>query len=158
MKIGHGYDVHEFAENRKLMLGGVEIDYPMGLAGHSDADVVLHAVCDAILGALGLGDIGCHFPDTDARYAGISSTLLLAEVCRMMTQHGFIIGNLDVTIVAQAPRLANHIPQMKDIISDHLACPVGDLNIKATTTEGLGFVGARLGIETHAVVVLKSAE
>ncbi|MEM7359231.1 MAG: 2-C-methyl-D-erythritol 2,4-cyclodiphosphate synthase [Pseudomonadota bacterium] len=154
MRIGHGYDVHQLAEDRKLVLGGVEIAHHKGLLGHSDADVVLHAICDAILGALGLGDIGQHFPDTDAEYAGIDSRKLLREVCRLMLERGFNVGNLDVTIAAQAPRLARHLPVMRDNISADLRCSPEQVNLKATTTEGLGFVGREEGIASHAVTIL----
>ncbi|NNC99579.1 MAG: 2-C-methyl-D-erythritol 2,4-cyclodiphosphate synthase [Gammaproteobacteria bacterium] len=155
MRIGHGYDVHRLVKGRKLILGGVEIEHTSGLLGHSDADVVLHAVCDAILGALGLGDIGQHFPDTDQRFAGAASRQLLLEVCALMSNSGFVVGNLDVTIVAQAPRLAIHLALMQKNIAADLQCPLARVNLKATTTEKLGFVGRQEGIESHAVIILK---
>ena len=154
MRIGHGYDVHQLVEGRKLILGGIEIDHAKGLLGHSDADVLLHAICDAIIGALGLGDIGRHFPDTDEQYAGIDSRVLLQNVAALMKQHGFIIGNLDATVIAQQPKLASYISTMEKNIAEDLACSVEHINIKATTTEKLGFAGREEGIEAHAVVVL----
>ena len=154
MRIGHGYDVHQLVEGRKLILGGVHIDHAKGLLGHSDADVLLHAICDAIIGALGLGDIGQHFPDSDEQYSGIDSRLLLAHVTKLMQEHGFQIGNLDATLIAQAPKLATHLPAMKENIATDLACTFSQVNIKATTTEKLGFVGREEGIAAHAVVIL----
>jgi len=156
MRIGHGYDVHCLVDGRKLILGGVEIDHRLGLLGHSDADVVLHAVCDAILGACGLGDIGKHFPDNDAQYDGADSRKLLRRVAQLMQEMDFEIGNLDVTIVAQAPKLANHLKQMTANIASDLNCHNNQINLKATTTEKLGFVGREEGIESHAVVIIKS--
>ncbi|MFT4629105.1 MAG: 2-C-methyl-D-erythritol 2,4-cyclodiphosphate synthase [Arenicella sp.] len=154
MRIGHGYDVHGLCEGRKLILGGVEIEHHLGLLGHSDADVVLHALCDALLGAMGEGDIGRHFPDTDQQFAGIDSRVLLRHVSEMMCQKGFALGNADITIAAQAPKLSPHILAMRDNISADLDCSQSQVNIKATTTEKLGFVGREEGIECHAVVVL----
>ena len=154
MRIGHGYDVHQLVEGRKLILGGIEIDHAKGLLGHSDADVLLHAICDAIIGALGLGDIGRHFPDTDEQYAGIDSRVLLQNVAALMKQRGFIIGNLDATVIAQQPKLASYISTMEKDIAEDLACSAEHINIKATTTEKLGFAGREEGIEAHAVVVL----
>ena len=154
MRIGHGYDVHQLVEGRKLILGGIEIDHAKGLLGHSDADVLLHAICDAIIGALSLGDIGRHFPDTDEQYAGIDSRVLLQNVAALMKQRGFIIGNLDATVIAQQPKLASYISTMEKNIAEDLACSVEHINIKATTTEKLGFAGREEGIEAHAVVVL----
>ena len=154
MRIGHGYDVHQLVEGRKLILGGIEIDHAKGLLGHSDADVLLHAICDAIIGALGLGDIGRHFPDTDEKYAGIDSRVLLQNVAALMKQRGFIIGNLDATVIAQQPKLASYISTMEKNIAEDLACSAEHINIKATTTEKLGFAGREEGIEAHAVVVL----
>ena len=154
MKIGHGYDVHQLVEGRKLILGGVHIDHAKGLLGHSDADVLLHAICDAIIGALGLGDIGQHFPDSDEQYSGIDSRLLLTHVTKLMQEHGFQIGNLDATLIAQAPKLATHLPAMKENIATDLACTFSQVNIKATTTEKLGFAGREEGIAAHAVVIL----
>lgn len=154
MKIGHGYDVHQLVSGRRLVLGGVDISHSKGLLGHSDADVVLHSVCDAILGALGLGDIGQHFPDSEARYQGIDSRELLRHVAALMNQHKYQLGNLDVTIVAQAPRLAPYLTAMQTNIADDLAAPESSINIKATTTEKLGFTGREEGVECHAVVLL----
>lgn len=154
MKIGHGYDVHQLVDERELILGGVKIPHDKGLLGHSDADVVLHAICDAILGALALGDIGQHFPDSDVRYQGIDSRELLRQVYTLMTDKAYQIGNLDVTIVAQAPRLADYLAQMKTNIATDLDTLSDHVNLKATTTETLGFVGQKLGIECHAVVLL----
>jgi 2-C-methyl-D-erythritol 2,4-cyclodiphosphate synthase len=158
MRIGHGYDVHILIEKRKLILGGVPVPHHMGLLGHSDADVVLHAVCDAILGALGQGDIGQHFPDSDAKYKDANSRSLLREVAQLMLQDRYQIGNLDLTIVAQAPKLASYLPLMRKNISADLECPETRVNLKATTTEGLGFVGREQGIECHVVVVLIESE
>ena len=154
MKIGHGYDVHKLVEGRKLILGGVEIAHTKGLLGHSDADVLLHAICDAIIGALGLGDIGQHFPDTDAQYSGADSRVLLRHVVQLMQNKGFEIVNLDSTIIAQAPKLASHLPAMKNNIAADLGCEIDEINIKATTTEKLGFAGRQEGIEAHAVVLI----
>lgn len=154
MKVGHGYDVHQLVEGRKLILGGVELVHSKGLLGHSDADVLLHAICDAIIGALGLGDIGQHFPDTDDKYCGVDSRLLLRHVTKLMQEQGFQIGNLDSTIIAQAPKLASHLPIMKNNIAADLGCAQQQINIKATTTEKLGFAGREEGIEAHAVVIL----
>jgi len=156
MRIGHGYDVHQLVEGRKLILGGVEIAHDKGLLGHSDADVLLHAICDAIIGALGLGDIGKHFPDTDAQYSGVDSRKLLRHVTQLMHSKSFVIANLDATVVAQAPKLASFLIQMKHNIADDLACDVEQINIKATTTEKLGFAGRQEGIEAHAVVLLQA--
>jgi len=156
MRIGHGYDVHQLVAERKLVLGGVEIIHDKGLLGHSDADVLLHAICDAIIGALGLGDIGQHFPDSDNQYSGIDSRVLLRHVVALMHKHGYRIGNLDSTIVAQAPKLSPHLTQMKQHIADDLGCDLLQINIKATTTEKLGFAGRQEGIEAHAVVILES--
>jgi len=156
MRIGHGYDVHQLVAGRTLVLGGVEIPHEKGLLGHSDADVVLHAVCDAILGALALGDIGQHFPDSDDRYAGIDSRELLRQTAEMMIEKSYVIGNLDVSIVAQAPKLISYLPRMQQNISEDLNSDASDINLKATTTEQLGFVGQQLGIECHAVVLLEA--
>lgn len=158
MKIGHGYDVHRLVQGRKLILGGVEIPHHKGLLGHSDADVVIHAVCDAILGALAKGDIGQHFPDTDALYRGISSRKLLLEVAQLMFEQARRVANLDVTIVAQAPKLAGHLLKMRQNIAADLDCAIDRVNLKATTTEKLGFVGREEGIESHAVIILEPAK
>lgn len=155
MRIGHGYDVHQLVEGRPLILGGVTIDYELGLLGHSDADVLLHAICDAILGALALGDIGRHFPDSDAAYAGADSRDLLHRVVTMMTDKGYRIGNLDATILCQKPKLAPHIAAMVENVADDCRAEAGQVNIKATTTEKLGFVGQGEGIAAHAVVLLE---
>ncbi|WP_315443467.1 2-C-methyl-D-erythritol 2,4-cyclodiphosphate synthase [uncultured Selenomonas sp.] len=150
-RFGIGYDVHRLAEGRRLIIGGVDISYEKGLLGHSDADVLLHAISDALLGAAALGDIGKHFPDTDERFAGADSGKLLAEVARLVRAEGYAIGNVDATIVAQAPKLQPHIPMMRDNIAHLLDIPVGDVNVKATTEERLGFTGAGEGMSAYAV-------
>ena len=155
IKIGHGYDVHQLVSGRKLILGGVEIAHDKGLLGHSDADVVLHAICDAILGALALGDIGQHFPDTDSKYEGVDSRNLLKQITALMSSKNYKMCNLDVTIVAQAPKLSNHLSLMRENIASDLKSTIDQINIKATTTEKLGFVGRQEGIEAHAVVLLQ---
>ena len=157
MRIGHGYDVHRFAPDRALILGGVEIPWEMGLLGHSDADVLLHAVMDALLGAAALRDIGYHFPDTDMCYKGISSVKLLEEVAEKLAQAGYRVGNIDATVIAQAPKLKPHIPQMAENIAKALHISVGQVNVKATTEEGLGFTGQMQGIACHAVCLLEEA-
>lgn len=157
MRIGHGFDAHRFKENGRLVLGGVEIDYDKGMAAHSDGDVALHALCDAILGALALGDIGRHFPDNDPAYKGIDSRLLLREVMGKATQKGYRVGNVDLTIIAQAPRLSPYIDQMKRVIADDLEISLEAVNVKATTTEKMGFEGRGEGISVHAVVLLMPA-
>ena len=158
MRIGHGYDVHRLVAKRKLLLGGVEIDYHLGLLGHSDADVLLHAVCDALLGALGMGDIGKHFPDSDAAYAGIDSRKLLREVVCRGLDTGYRVGNLDATIICQRPKLAPHIAAMAQNIAADCQVAAGRINVKATTTEELGFAGRGEGIAAHAVVLLEKFE
>lgn len=155
MRIGHGFDVHRLVPGRKLVLGGVEITHPLGLLGHSDADVLLHAVCDAILGALAAGDIGRHFPDTDPAYSGISSLKLLAHVMELAQRQGYVLGNLDVTVIAQSPKLAPFISTMAENISAVCAADPQRVNVKATTTERLGFEGNGEGISAHAVVLLQ---
>ena len=155
MRIGHGYDVHRLTEGRKLILGGVEIEYEKGLLGHSDADVLTHAVMDALLGAAALGDIGRHFPDSDERYRGISSLLLLKKVAELLEFSGYRVGNIDATVIAQRPRLAPHIENMRANIADALGCGVGRVNIKATTEEHLGFTGDGSGIAAHAVALIE---
>ena len=150
-RFGIGYDVHRLAEGRRLIIGGVDISYEKGLLGHSDADVLLHAISDALLGAAALGDIGKHFPDTDERFAGADSGKLLVEVARLVRAEGYAIGNVDATIVVQAPKLQPHIPMMRDNIAHLLDIPVGDVNVKATTEEGLGFTGAGEGMSAYAV-------
>lgn len=154
MRIGHGYDVHRLADDRRLVLGGVEIPYQRGLLGHSDADVVIHAVIDSILGALGGGDIGSLFPDNDPKYKNIDSTVLLSRVVSMMVIEGYRVGNLDVTIIAQQPKLAAYLYEMRRVMGAILALEPKHLNIKATTEEGLGFTGREEGIAAHAVVLL----
>ncbi|MHB1174149.1 MAG: 2-C-methyl-D-erythritol 2,4-cyclodiphosphate synthase [Sulfuriferula sp.] len=154
LRIGHGFDVHAFAEHRKLIIGGVEIAHPLGLAGHSDADVLLHAICDALLGAAGLGDIGRHFPDTDSRYKGIDSRHLLREVVRLLAEHGYAVVNVDSTIIAQAPKMAPYIEEMRANIAQDLGSRQDAVNIKATTTEKLGFTGRGEGIAAEAVCLL----
>lgn len=154
LRIGHGYDVHRLVEDRALILGGVEIPHVKGLLGHSDADVLTHAIMDALLGAAGLWDIGHAFPDTDPAYKGISSLLLLERVMGMLHGKGFTVGNIDATILAQKPKLAPHIPQMRENIARIVGIDVGAVNIKATTEEGLGFTGTEQGIAAHAVVLL----
>ena len=150
-RFGMGYDVHRLVEGRKLILGGVDVPYEKGLLGHSDADVLLHAVSDAILGAAALGDIGTHFPDTDEQFKGADSGKLLAEVVRLVRAEGYAIGNVDATIVAQAPKLLPHIPQMRENIARLLGVAVGDVNVKATTEERLGFTGSGEGMSAYAV-------
>ena len=157
MRIGHGYDVHRFGPGDTLVLGGVSIPHDHGLVAHSDGDVLIHAVCDALLGALGEGDIGRHFPDTDPANAGIDSRLLLRRVVELMHRAGWVLGNLDATVVAQAPRMAPYIEAMRDNLAADLAVTVAQVNVKATTTETLGFTGRREGIAVHAVVLLQTA-
>jgi 2-C-methyl-D-erythritol 2,4-cyclodiphosphate synthase len=154
MRIGHGYDVHRLVTGRKLIMGGVDIPYEKGLLGHSDADVLLHAISDAILGALGEGDIGKHFPDTDPVYKGADSMKLLAHVMALADERGYELGNLDATIIAQRPRMAPHIPAMRQNIARVLNSMAEQVNVKATTEEGLGFTGSEEGISAHAVVVI----
>lgn len=155
MRIGFGYDVHELVEERKLIIGGVDIPFEKGLLGHSDADVLVHAIMDSILGALALGDIGAHFPDTDQKYKDISSLLLLERVKKTMDSEKYKIGNIDATIAAQVPKLAPFILEMRKNIARVLDCPIEDINIKATTTEKLGFVGRKEGISSYSVCMLK---
>ena len=155
MRIGHGYDVHRLVPNRDLIIGGVKIDYKLGLDGHSDADVMLHAVMDALLGAAALRDIGYHFPDTDMRYKGADSRMLLREVARKIDEAGYKLGNVDVTMIAQKPKLKPHIPQMMENIAADLGVEVNRVNVKATTEEKLGFTGEGLGMSCHAVCILE---
>jgi len=157
LRIGFGYDVHRLVSGRKLILGGVEIPFEKGLDGHSDADVLVHAIMDALLGASGMGDIGRHFPDTDPAYRGISSIRLLGEVREKLAVRGYRVQNLDSTIVAQAPRLAVHIDNMQAIIAEALGVEKSLVNIKATTTEGLGFTGTGEGISAYSVCLLERA-
>ena len=154
MRVGHGYDVHRLVEGRKLILGGVEIPWEKGLLGHSDADVLVHAVMDSLLGAAGLWDIGHAFPDNGPAYAGIDSMLLLARVRDMLTEKGYTVGNVDATILAQRPKLASHIPQMRRNIAQVLGVEEDCVNVKATTEEGLGFTGSGEGMAAHAVALL----
>ncbi len=158
MRIGHGYDVHRFAENRDLILGGVKIDYELGMAAHSDGDVVIHALIDGLLGAAGMGDIGRHFPDTSADFKDIDSRILLRDVMAKLKSEGYRVGNADITIIAQAPKMAPHLDAMKQILAQDLEVQASRLNIKATTTEKLGFAGRKEGIATHAVVLLKEVD
>ncbi len=154
MRIGQGYDVHRLSEQRELILGGVNIPYEKGLLGHSDADVLVHAVMDALLGAAALGDIGQHFPDTDSKYKGISSMELLREVGSLLKTHGFVVGNIDATIIAEKPKLASYRPQMAENIAEVLHLNKGRVSVKATTEEGLGFTGRGEGIAAQAAVLL----
>ena len=154
MRIGHGYDVHQLVAGRKLIIGGVEIAHDKGLLGHSDADVLLHAICDALLGAAALGDIGRHFADTDMTFKNIDSRILLREVARLLKVAGFRVGNIDATIIAQAPKMAPHIVKMVENIAADLGIPMNAVNVKATTTEKLGFAGRGEGIAAEAVALL----
>ena len=154
MRIGHGYDVHRLVVGRKLIVGGVDIPYEKGLLGHSDADVLLHAIADAVLGSLGEGDIGRHFPDTDPAFKGADSMKLLAHVMSLADELGYELGNLDATIIAQRPKMAPHIPAMRENIARVLNGTPGQVNVKATTEEGLGFTGSEEGISAHAVVLM----
>ncbi|MCQ2517812.1 MAG: 2-C-methyl-D-erythritol 2,4-cyclodiphosphate synthase [Lachnospiraceae bacterium] len=158
MRIGMGYDVHRLTEGRDLILGGVKIDYELGLLGHSDADVLLHAVMDALLGAAALGDIGKHFPDSDDRYKGISSLKLLAKVGELLEENMFFIGNIDATIIAQKPKMRPYIDEMRKNIADTLGIDISVVNVKATTEEGLGFTGSGEGISSQAVCLLMTPE
>jgi 2-C-methyl-D-erythritol 2,4-cyclodiphosphate synthase len=158
MRVGLGYDAHRLEEGRPLILGGVDIPHPLGLSGHSDADVLTHAIGDALLGAVGAGDLGRHFPDTDPAYRGISSLILLERIMAVVRGKGFRSVNVDAAIVAQAPRLAPHIPQMVDKLSAILGLSPGDVNIKATTTEKMGFAGREEGIAAYAVVLVEKID
>ena len=157
VRIGHGYDVHRLVEGRRLILGGVGIPWERGLLGHSDADVLTHAVMDALLGAAGLGDIGRHFPDTDPAYTGADSLRLLAHVTALLGERGFTVGNVDATVLAQRPKLAPHIPQMRDNLARAMGVDPGQVNVKATTEEGLGFTGSGEGMAAHAVALIETA-
>ena len=154
IRVGHGFDVHAFAEHRKLIIGGVDIPHDLGLAGHSDADVLLHAICDALLGAAGLGDIGRHFPDTDMAFAGIDSRILLRRVAEQLRERAWQVSNVDATIIAQAPKMAPHIARMTAHIADDLGVAIDRVNVKATTTEKLGFTGRGEGIAAEAVCLI----
>lgn len=154
LRIGHGFDVHAFAEGRRLIIGGVDIPHEQGLLGHSDADVLIHAVCDALLGAAGLGDIGKHFPDSDPRYKGIDSRKLLRHVAALLDERGWKVGNVDATIIAQAPKMAPHILAMRTNLAHDLSMDVSSMNVKATTTEKLGFTGREEGIAAEAICLI----
>ena len=155
IRIGHGYDAHRFAAGAKLVLGGVSIEFDRGLAAHSDGDVVVHALCDALLGAAGLGDIGGHFPETSPEFAGIDSRILLRRVVALLDHRGFEVVNADVTVIAQAPRLAPHLGEMRVRLASDLDISTGGVNVKATTTEGMGFAGRGEGIAAHAVALIE---
>lgn len=154
MRIGHGFDAHRFCEGDEVIIGGVTIPHTHAMLAHSDGDVLIHAICDAMLGALGLGDIGRHFPDTDDTFKNIDSTLLLQQVMQQVSTHGFQVANLDSTVIAQAPKLAPHIDRMREILADLLQISPQQVNVKATTTEKMGYTGRREGIAAHAVVLL----
>ena len=154
-RIGHGYDVHRLVEGRRLILGGVDIPYEKGLLGHSDADVLTHAVCDALLGAAALGDIGKHFPDTDEKYKGADSILLLRHCVRLIGDAGFRVGNIDVTLIAQAPKISPYIEEIRKNLAAVLETDLSNVSVKATTEEGLGFTGEKLGISCHCVALLE---
>ena len=158
MRIGHGYDVHRLVPDRKLILGGVEIPHTTGLLGHSDADVLTHALMDALLGAAAMGDIGHLFPDNDPAYEGADSVKLLRQVTRLLAEKGWKLGNADVTVIAQRPKLAPHIPAMRQILADAMGVEPGRVSVKATTEEGLGFSGEGLGIAAHAVALIEEIE
>ena len=155
-RIGHGFDAHRFAPGARLVLGGVAIEFDRGLAAHSDGDVVVHALCDALLGAAGLGDIGRHFPDTSPEFAGIDSRILLRRVVALLHAQGFAVVNADATIIAQAPRLAPHLDTMRAHLASDLGVEAGGVNVKATTTEGMGFAGRGEGIAAHAVALIEA--
>lgn len=158
MRIGHGYDVHRFVENRPLIIGGITIPYSHGLEAHSDGDVLIHAICDALLGAAGLWDIGHHFPDNDAAFKNIDSRVLLRRVMADLSELGWRVGNIDATVIAQAPKLAPFIPEMRVLLAQDIAITNTDINIKATTTENLGFAGRKEGIAAHAVTLIVKAD
>ena len=156
IRVGHGYDVHALVEGRDLILGGVKIPHHKGLQGHSDADVLIHAICDALLGAAALGDIGRHFPDADAQFKNIDSRILLRHVREMLEDNGYGVGNVDATIIAQAPKLAGFIPKMVEYLADDLCVEQSQVNVKATTTEKLGFIGKEEGIAVEAVALIRA--
>ena len=158
MRIGHGYDVHQFADDRKCIIGGVEIPYEKGLLGPSDADVLLHAVSDALLGAAALGDIGGMFPDTDDAFLGADSLVLLEQVVHRLKENGYRVGNIDATIIAQAPKMAPHIPAMRENIANACGVELGAVNVKATTEEHLGFTGRKEGVSAHAVALIETLD
>ena len=155
IRVGYGFDVHRLVPGRELWIGGIRLDYEMGLLGHSDADVLIHAICDALLGAAALRDIGYHFPDKDPKYKGIDSKLLLAETVRLLTENGYRIGNIDATVCAEQPKLNPHIPEMQRVLASVMGIPVDCVSIKATTTEGLGYTGRMEGISAHAVCLIE---
>ncbi len=155
MRIGHGYDVHRFCEDRPLFLGGVEIPYEKGLLGHSDADVLLHAICDALLGAAAMGDIGKHFPDTDEQFKGIDSKILLKKVCEKIKCKGFKVVNIDATVIAQKPKISPFVEKMRETVAEILGVDIDSINIKGTTEEGLGFTGELKGIACHCVCLIE---
>ena len=155
IRIGHGYDVHAFAENRKCIIGGVDIPCEKGLLGHSDADVLLHAIADSLLGAAALGDIGKHFPDTDSKYKGADSLVLLKRVCELVSEKGYKVVNIDATVIAQMPKMAPHIEKMRENIAQAVSVDVDFINVKATTEEKLGFTGRKEGISAHAVCLIE---
>ncbi len=154
IRIGHGYDVHKFSDNRKCIIGGVEIPFEKGLLGHSDADVLLHAICDALLGAAALGDIGKHFPDNDSAFLNIDSRVLLKKTVALLAEEGYKIGNIDATVIAQKPKMANFIQNMRENIAKDCGIDIDCVNVKATTEEGLGFTGSLEGISAHAVCII----
>jgi 2-C-methyl-D-erythritol 2,4-cyclodiphosphate synthase len=154
MRTGFGYDVHAFAEERELWLGGIKIDWPLGLLGHSDADVLIHAICDALLGAANMRDIGCLFPDSSDKYRNIDSKILLRETMQLLRGAGYELGNIDATVVAEQPKLSPHIPEMRKTLARVMQIPENDISIKATTTEKLGFTGRKEGIAAYAVVLI----
>lgn len=155
MRVGHGYDVHKLVEGRRLILGGVEVPHTLGLLGHSDADVLTHAIMDALLGAAALGDIGQHFPDTDDSYAGIDSQILLKHVCALLKEKDYVIGNLDATVIAQKPKLMPFLPKMRETLAKNMGIDVDQINLKATTEEKLGFTGRQEGISAHCVCLIE---
>ena len=155
-RIGHGYDVHKLEEGKKFFIGGIEIDHTKGAVGHSDADIVIHDICDALLGSISKGDIGSHFPDTDKKYKGVDSKLLLSEVCKIIEKEKYIIENVDVTVLLEKPKLRNYIDKMRGIVSDVMKIEISKVSIKATTTEGLGFVGREEGVAAHCVALVSS--
>lgn len=156
MRIGHGYDVHKFGGEGPIVIGGVSIDYEQGLLAHSDGDVLIHALCDALLGAAAMGDIGKHFPDTDDEWSGVDSRFLLRHVVGLLKERGYVLSNADMTIIAQAPKMAPHVQTMREVLASDCGCAVDDINVKATTTEKLGFTGRKEGIAAHAVVLLRA--
>ena len=158
IKIGHGYDVHQLAEGYALSLGGIQIPHEVGSVGHSDADVLLHAICDALLGALALGDIGKHFKNTDPRWKGIDSKILLEKVNELIQQEGYVVGNIDSTLILEAPKIGPYVPQMRAAIAEVLQIETNCISIKATTSETMGFVGKKEGLEAHAVCLLFAKE